>query len=757
MGSNTGFNPKNAEKKRSSIFSDLEIPQGDVKKKASIFNNMEKKKMTIFKKTKGENNEEKKKRSIFNNNNNNNNNTMKINIFNNNNEKKESFSINGDEKKKSFSINGDEKKESFLNNKDEKKESFLINKDEKKESFLINKDEKEKSFSINGDEKKESFSINEDEKKESFSINEDETKKSCSINDDERKISIFSNNEKKKNSIYSDTQSSKREDEKRISIFSDLETSTNIDDISSKRNSQKLSVYGDNKLKKGSLLSPKVDNYRNTIDNINEINDIKIIVTSDENLHTLPSGAVGRRAPLNPFSSPILGKYRRKNKNAKAKVKDPRLNNNPLIGRLTVCISTTAILFWVFFAEMVFNYNTFNGRCISKVLYPIYTENVVLKRQPFFVFLGYGACEYNLDESASNRHFIGSKASDEGWPGDKVEENPDGRGYANWDSVNNRVYNLLGGLNTNYIRNYGELYRLFWSMYLHGGFMHILFNVICQIQILWMIEPDWGSIRTGLLFFISGVTGNLLSAVCDPCGVTIGSSGSLYGLIGALFAYYIEYWKTIPRPCCVLIFMFLVVMFGIIVGMFGYTDNYAHIGGCLGGVLFGFSTITTVSAADKCTLGERMLVSAPFSWFLSNETKELIIAKAKDKKIKGENFRKKQLANKVHKNDALHVAMAVMKNRINDEGRPPCRMKLREWIVRITAASTLIIMWIVLFIYLLNEKAYKSYSPLGQIKFSGVHSCYCCQIVKDKFTYINVNDFYWCFTTEEATRYYCNK
>ncbi|SPJ08915.1 rhomboid protease ROM4 [Plasmodium sp. DRC-Itaito] len=716
MGSNKEFNPKNDEKKRSSIFSDLEIPQGDVKKKANIFNNMEKKKMTIFKKTKAENNEEKrksslfsdsesanneekKKKSIFNNNNNNNNNTMKINIFNYNNEKKMSLSINEDEQKKNLSIN-------------------------------------------------------EDENKQNFSINEDESKQSFSINDDERKISIFNNNQKKKNSIYSDTESTKREEEKRISIFSDLETSTNIDDISTKKSSQKLSIYGDIKLKKGSLLSPKVDDYKNTNDNIN---DIKIIVTSDENLHTLPSGAVGRRAPLNPFSSPILGKYRRKNKNAKVKVKDPRLNNNPLIGRLTVCISTTAILFWVFFAEMVFNYNTFNGRCISKVLYPIYTENVVHKRQPFFVFLGYGACEYNLDDSASNRHFIGSKASDEGWPGDKVEENPDSRGYANWDSVNSRVYNLLGGLNTNYIRNYGELYRLFWSMYLHGGFMHILFNVICQIQILWMIEPDWGSIRTALLFFVSGITGNLLSAVCDPCGVTIGSSGSLYGLIGALFTYYIEYWKTIPRPCCVLIFMFLVVMFGIIVGMFGYTDNYAHIGGCIGGVLFGFATITTVSAADKCTLGERMLVSAPFSWFLSNETKELINAKAKDKKIKGENFRKKQLANKVHKNDALHVVMAVMKNRINDEGRPPCRMKLREWIVRITAASTLIIMWIVLFIYLLNEKAYKSYSPWGQIKFSGVHSCYCCQIVKDKFTYINVNDFYWCFTTEEATRYYCNK
>ncbi|KAI4839750.1 rhomboid protease ROM4 [Plasmodium brasilianum] len=490
--------------------------------------------------------------------------------------------------------------------------------------------------------------------------------------------------------------------------------------------------------------------------NRDEKEDIKIIVTSDDTLHTLPAGAVGRRAPLNPFSSPMLGKYRRKNKNGKVKVKDPRLNNNPLVGRLIVCISTTAILFWVFFSELIFNYNTFNGRCISKVLYPIYTEPVADKREPFFVFLGYGACEYNLDESASDRHFVGVNTADKGWPTNKVEENSDGSGTSSWDSVNSRVYNLLGGLNTNYIRNYGEIYRLFWSVYLHGGYMHIIFNVICQIQILWMIEPDWGFIRTMLLFFISGITGNLLSAVCDPCGVTIGSSGSLYGLIGALFTYYIEYWKTIPRPCCVLIFMILVIIFGIFIGMFGYTDNYAHMGGCLGGILYGFATITTVSAADKCTLGERMLTSPPFSWFFSEETKQLINAKAKEKKIKGENYRKKQIANKVHKDDALHVVMSIMKNRINDEGRPPCKMKLREWIVRITAASSLIIMWVILFIYLLNENAYKSYKPMGQIKFSGVHSCYCCEIAPQKFPYINVKNFFWCFNNEEATKYYCN-
>lgn len=476
-----------------------------------------------------------------------------------------------------------------------------------------------------------------------------------------------------------------------------------------------------------------------------------------KDLYTLPPGAVGRRAPPNPFSSPILGKYRRKNKNAKAKVADPRLNNNPLTGRLIVCISTTAILIWVFMSQMIFNFNTFNGRCITKVLYPIYTTADTHDRRPYVISIGHSACEYNLGESAMDRHFVGTKTADEGWPRDKVEPVGDGgKGEVSWDSMNSRTYTHLGGLDTNLIRNYGELYRLFWAMYLHGGFMHIIFNIICQIQILWMIEPDWGFLRTLLLFFITGVTGNLLSAVCDPCSVTVGSSGALYGLIGALFTYCIEYWKTIPRPCCVLVFMIAVIIFGILIGMFGYTDNYAHMGGCLAGILYGFATITTVSAADKCTLGERMLMSPPFSWFLSAESKSLIEAKAKEKKIKGELYRKKQLENKVRKDDKLHLMMALMKNRLNEEGRPPCRMKARECIVRLTAAFALITMWIVLFIYLLNEQAYMKFTPPGQIRFSGMHQCYCCKITKSNDTFSNMLNQFWCFSNKEDRDAVCD-
>lgn len=471
-------------------------------------------------------------------------------------------------------------------------------------------------------------------------------------------------------------------------------------------------------------------------------------------LHTLPDGAVGRRAPANPLNSPLVAKLVGGKRKRHPKVKDPKLVNNPLRGRLLVCISTTALLFWIFMWELLYNYTSYNGRCVSPVYYPSYTLKTEDERAPFVVRYGYGGCDHNLGALAKPRAALGKRAGDKGWPLDLVPNGSAGSSNAEWDSPNPRIFRALGGLETNYIRNYGELFRLFTSMYLHGGWLHILINISCQIQMFWIIEPDWGFLRTTLLFFIGGITGSLLSAVADPCNITVGSSGAMYALLAALIPYCLEYWKSIPRPVCILIFMIVVLIIGIVTGLSGFTDNYAHMGGCVGGILWGFASITTVSACDKCTLGERMATTPPFSWCVPKKTQTKLLQRAQQRKAEAVRRRKVQLANKKKAGGARGKAMYAVKMRLQEEGRPPCKMSFREWVVRGTAAAGLIAFWVVMFLYLLDSKLYKKYPPPGQLKFEGWLFCKCGTIVyQAKQTIGNLGKF-WCFSSQKDVDFY---
>ncbi|KAK2195539.1 bifunctional Rhomboid-like superfamily/Peptidase S54 [Babesia duncani] len=196
---------------------------------------------------------------------------------------------------------------------------------------------------------------------------------------------------------------------------------------------------------------------------------------------------VNRRSPINPLSLLPIGKKPKDVKNNRRITNDPTLKNNPVYGRLAFCISMTAMLFIVFIAELVFNKLTFNGRCLSNVLYPqVKPSNAT---GPYMVEVGYGACEYNLQTDARKIFFVGTATDDKGWPRSMVQDfrNVGSRGYI--DGPNGRIFEHIGGLNTNKIRTYNEHFRLFWSIFLHGSWKHLIMNILGQLQSLWIIEP----------------------------------------------------------------------------------------------------------------------------------------------------------------------------------------------------------------------------------------------------------------------------
>lgn len=61
-----------------------------------------------------------------------------------------------------------------------------------------------------------------------------------------------------------------------------------------------------------------------------------------------------------------------------------------------------------------------------------------------------------------------------------------------------------------------QFYRLFTSLYLHAGILHILLTLAFQYILLADLERLLGSLRTAILYIGSGIAGNLTSAIFVP-------------------------------------------------------------------------------------------------------------------------------------------------------------------------------------------------------------------------------------------------
>jgi membrane associated rhomboid family serine protease len=81
----------------------------------------------------------------------------------------------------------------------------------------------------------------------------------------------------------------------------------------------------------------------------------------------------------------------------------------------------------------------------------------------------------------------------------------------------------------------GEWYRLLTSIFLHGSILHLLFNMYVLVALGPTLERVLGHLRFLVLFLLSGLGGAALSyALSSPMTVSVGASGAIFGLMGAL-------------------------------------------------------------------------------------------------------------------------------------------------------------------------------------------------------------------------------
>ena len=137
------------------------------------------------------------------------------------------------------------------------------------------------------------------------------------------------------------------------------------------------------------------------------------------------------------------------------------------------------------------------------------------------------------------------------------------------------------------------LWQILTYMFLHGGFSHILFNLLA----LWMfggeLESYWGSKRFLFYFLFCGIGAGICTVVFTPYQFipVIGASGAIYGMLlafGWLFPnrlIYIYFLFPIPAKYFVIIFG-LIELFASMEGTRGGVAHLTHLGGLIFGLFY---------------------------------------------------------------------------------------------------------------------------------------------------------------------------
>lgn len=121
------------------------------------------------------------------------------------------------------------------------------------------------------------------------------------------------------------------------------------------------------------------------------------------------------------------------------------------------------------------------------------------------------------------------------------------------------------------------------AIYLHGSLLHILFNMLWLRQLGPAVEQLYGSSRFFLIFTIAGIAGFLLSGIFTSVP-TLGASGSVFGLLGAIVYYGRDRGGVFGQAIYRQYLQWAVVLF-LIGFMMSGINNWAHGGGFIGGYL----------------------------------------------------------------------------------------------------------------------------------------------------------------------------
>ncbi|MGB6384797.1 MAG: rhomboid family intramembrane serine protease [Terriglobales bacterium] len=149
----------------------------------------------------------------------------------------------------------------------------------------------------------------------------------------------------------------------------------------------------------------------------------------------------------------------------------------------------------------------------------------------------------------------------------------------------------------------GQWWRLLTCVFIHGGLVHIAFNMWCLWDLGRLAESVYGHWTFAVVYLIAGLGASLVSVAWHfPIPVpSVGASGAIFGIAGALIASFYLGEFSLPRAAIsgtlrtLLVFAGYNLFFGAVMAS---TDNAAHIGGLLMGLLLGALIAKVAPASD---------------------------------------------------------------------------------------------------------------------------------------------------------------
>lgn len=158
-------------------------------------------------------------------------------------------------------------------------------------------------------------------------------------------------------------------------------------------------------------------------------------------------------------------------------------------------------------------------------------------------------------------------------------------------NISGQVLVDMGAMYTPYVQSFGDLYRFVTPMFLHMDLMHLGFNMVALYSVGGVLERVLGKGNFILLYFIGGITGNVVSYIADVYFSTVttisaGASTSVFGLFVAVAllallhkgnrSYFAQYSKSMLAIIGInVVYTFLVP--GISIS--------GHLGGAVGGLI----------------------------------------------------------------------------------------------------------------------------------------------------------------------------